>query len=66
MDDEKLICVIGDAEQTTGFLLAGVGQTDARGSNFLVVDASASTGGGAPRHGGAARHARGEPCASGS
>ena len=44
MNDEKLICVIGDAEQTTGFLLAGVGQTDARGSNFLVVDASACAG----------------------
>ena len=40
-DEEKLICVIGDTEQVTGFLLAGVGQTDARGNNFLVVDASA-------------------------
>lgn len=39
-DDDKLICVIGDTEVVTGFLLAGVGQTDATGSNFLVVDAS--------------------------
>ena len=40
MDQEKLICVIGDEDTVTGFLLAGVGQRDARGANFLVVDAS--------------------------
>ena len=28
----------------TGFLLAGIGQKDSRGSNFLVVDASACSG----------------------
>ena len=39
---EKLICVLGDGDTVTGFLLAGVGQRDAKGANFLVVDASAS------------------------
>ncbi len=28
-------------DTVTGFLLAGVGQKDAKGLNFLVVDASA-------------------------
>ena len=42
MDQEKLICVIGDEDTVTGFLLAGVGQKDARGANYLVVDASES------------------------
>ena len=39
-EDSKLICVIGDEDTVTGFLLAGVGQRDASGNNFLVVDAS--------------------------
>ncbi len=39
-DDGKLICVIGDEDTVTGFLLAGVGQRDRNGANFLVVDAS--------------------------
>ena len=39
--DSKLICVMGDEDTLTGFLLAGVGQRDAKGANFLVVDASA-------------------------
>ena len=38
---EKLICVLGDEDTVTGFLLAGVGQRDSKGANFLVVDASA-------------------------
>ena len=38
-DEGKLIAVIGDEDTVTGFLLAGVGQRDARGANFLVVDA---------------------------
>ena len=40
-DDSKVICVIGDEDTVTGFLLAGVGQKDGKGSNFLVVGASA-------------------------
>jgi hypothetical protein len=38
---DKVICVMGDEDTVTGFLLAGVGQRDAKGANFLVVDASA-------------------------
>mmetsp|Transcript_42704 Transcript_42704/g.87296 ORF Transcript_42704/g.87296 Transcript_42704/m.87296 type:complete len:127 (-) Transcript_42704:130-510(-) len=35
---EALICVIGDEDTVTGFLLAGVGEVDLRkNSNFLVV-----------------------------
>lgn len=34
----KLICVIGDEETVTGFLLAGVGHKTAAGQNFFVVD----------------------------
>mmetsp|Transcript_679 Transcript_679/g.821 ORF Transcript_679/g.821 Transcript_679/m.821 type:complete len:117 (-) Transcript_679:940-1290(-) len=34
----KLIAVIGDEDTVTGFLLAGIGQRGARGSNFMVVD----------------------------
>jgi V-type H+-transporting ATPase subunit F len=34
-----LIAVIGDEDTVTGFLLAGVGQRDSQGANFLVVDA---------------------------
>lgn len=45
-EEGKLICVIGDTDTVTGFLLAGVGQRDKHGANFLVVDASACTGGG--------------------
>ena len=37
----KVIGVIGDEDTVTGFLLAGVGQKDAKGTNFLVVGASA-------------------------
>ena len=39
-DNSKLIAVIGDQDTVTGFLLAGIGQRDADGPNFLVVDAS--------------------------
>lgn len=42
-EEGKLICVIGDTDTVTGFLLAGVGQRDKHGANFLVVDASACT-----------------------
>ena len=45
-EDDKLICVMGDEDTVTGFMLAGVGQRDAKGANFLVVDASAWHGGG--------------------
>ncbi|GAB5357388.1 hypothetical protein AAMO2058_000370500 [Amorphochlora amoebiformis] len=44
MDEKKrpkegLIAVIGDEDTVTGFLLAGIGQRDSRGtSNFLVCD----------------------------
>ena len=37
----KVIGVIGDEDTVTGFLLAGVGMKDTKGSNFLVVNASA-------------------------
>jgi len=33
----KLVAVIGDEDTVTGFLLAGVGQRDSSGSNFLTV-----------------------------
>lgn len=33
-----LIAVIGDEDTVTGFLLAGVGHRDKKGSNFFVVD----------------------------
>mmetsp|Transcript_2359 Transcript_2359/g.3392 ORF Transcript_2359/g.3392 Transcript_2359/m.3392 type:complete len:118 (+) Transcript_2359:43-396(+) len=33
----KLIGVIGDEDTVTGFLLAGVGERNARGTNFQVV-----------------------------
>jgi V-type H+-transporting ATPase subunit F len=40
----QLIGVIGDEDTVTGFLLAGVGNVDARRkSNFLIVDNSEST-----------------------
>mmetsp|Transcript_50579 Transcript_50579/g.158018 ORF Transcript_50579/g.158018 Transcript_50579/m.158018 type:complete len:127 (-) Transcript_50579:592-972(-) len=36
---EALICVIGDEDTVTGFLLAGVGEIDSKkNSNFLVVN----------------------------
>jgi len=38
----KLIGVMGDEDTVTGFLLAGVGQRGARGSNFMVVDSKTS------------------------
>mmetsp|Transcript_8255 Transcript_8255/g.16498 ORF Transcript_8255/g.16498 Transcript_8255/m.16498 type:complete len:126 (+) Transcript_8255:83-460(+) len=35
---EALICVIGDEDTVTGFLLAGIGEVDAKKtSNFMVV-----------------------------
>ena len=61
--DSKIICVIGDEDTVTGFLLAGIGQRDARGSNFLVVDASAC-GGPAPKLSRRRRQARARICAS--
>ena len=41
-DPGKLIAIIGDEDTVTGFLLAGVGQRDSAGANFLVVDAKAA------------------------
>ena len=41
-EEGKLIGVIGDEDTVCGFLLAGVGQRDAKGANFLVVDAKTS------------------------
>lgn len=35
-----LVAVIGDEDTVTGFLLAGIGHRDARGTNYLVVDSS--------------------------
>ena len=37
MSRASLIGVIGDEDTCTGFLLAGVGERNAKGSNFLVV-----------------------------
>mmetsp|Transcript_7282 Transcript_7282/g.11628 ORF Transcript_7282/g.11628 Transcript_7282/m.11628 type:complete len:119 (-) Transcript_7282:42-398(-) len=34
----KLIAVIGDEDTVTGFLLAGVGERSALGTNFMVVN----------------------------
>lgn len=39
---DQSLCLIGDEDFVCGFLLAGVGQRDARGNNFLVVDAKTS------------------------
>mmetsp|Transcript_172 Transcript_172/g.240 ORF Transcript_172/g.240 Transcript_172/m.240 type:complete len:135 (-) Transcript_172:351-755(-) len=40
---ESLVAIIGDEDTVTGFLLAGIGQCDARGvSNFLVCDRKTS------------------------
>lgn len=39
IEDGKLIAVLGDEDTVTGFLLAGIGQRDAKGANYLVVDA---------------------------
>ena len=38
----KLICVIGDEDTVTGFLLAGVGHKTASGENYFVVDSKTS------------------------
>ena len=38
MKADKLMCLIGDEDTVTGFLLAGIGEVDAsKNSNFLVV-----------------------------
>ena len=37
MASGKLVAIIGDEDTVTGFLLAGVGQRDAAGPNFLTV-----------------------------
>jgi len=37
MDEGKLIAVIGDEDTVTGFLLAGIGERDGNGANFLTV-----------------------------
>lgn len=58
LGDSKIICVIGDEDTVTGFLLAGIGQRDAHGANFLVVDASASPFSPLPRPVARARCAR--------
>lgn len=34
----SLLCVIGDEDTVTGFLLAGVGEVSAKRKNFLIVD----------------------------
>ena len=34
----QLVAVIGDEDTVTGFLLAGVGERSARGTNWLIVD----------------------------
>merc|ERR1719231_1366015 len=36
-EEARLIAVIGDEDTVTGFLLAGTGQRDAKGCNYLVV-----------------------------
>lgn len=33
-----LLCVVGDEDTVTGFLLAGVGEVSAKRKNFLIVD----------------------------
>ena len=39
---DALMCLIGDEDTVTGFLLAGVGEIDTKkNSNFLVVNSSA-------------------------
>lgn len=35
---QTLVAIIGDKDTVTGFLLAGIGCKDQKGSNFLVVD----------------------------
>ena len=41
MKADKLMCLIGDEDTVTGFLLAGIGEVDAsKNSNFLVVTPS--------------------------
>eukprot|EP01135_Chromosphaera_perkinsii_P006807 Nk52_evm8s598 gene=Nk52_evmTU8s598 len=42
--DNSLISVIGDEDTVTGFLLAGIGNVDAkRRSNFFIVDKDSQT-----------------------
>ena len=36
----KIVAVLGDEDTVTGFLLAGVGQRDVAGTNFLAVTSS--------------------------
>ena len=38
-DSQSLVAIMGDEDMVTGFLLAGIGHTTAKGDNFLVVDA---------------------------
>lgn len=35
---QTLVGIIGDKDTVTGFLLAGIGCKDQKGTNFLVVD----------------------------
>ena len=37
-NNQTLVGIIGDKDTVTGFLLAGIGQKDQKGQNFLVVD----------------------------
>ena len=37
MEDGKLICVIGDEDTVTGFVLAGIGHRTLEHQNFLIV-----------------------------
>ena len=41
-DSGKLICVIGDEDTVTGFLLAGCGHRTASNTNFLICNDSTS------------------------
>mmetsp|Transcript_27348 Transcript_27348/g.56854 ORF Transcript_27348/g.56854 Transcript_27348/m.56854 type:complete len:124 (-) Transcript_27348:94-465(-) len=41
---DALVCVIGDEDTVTGFLLAGIGEVDLKkNSNFLVVNPKTTT-----------------------
>ena len=40
-EGNKLISIIGDEDTVTGFLLAGIGERNAKGeTNYLIVDES--------------------------
>lgn len=38
-EGNKLVAIIGDEDTVTGFLLAGIGERNAKGeTNYLIVD----------------------------